>query len=126
MQECKHESARVDHYLDIPLVIRGFGETIPVKSVEEALYKFVQPEVLDKENQYNCEKCAKKVGSSFPFFFFYFSFILHCFSYFLLQVDAIKGLKIEKFPYLLTLQLKRFDFDFQNVHTPYCVIFFSF
>jgi ubiquitin C-terminal hydrolase len=60
-KECKHESARVDHYLDIPLVIRGFGETIPVKSVEEALHKFVQPEVLDKENQYNCEKCSKKV-----------------------------------------------------------------
>ena len=47
--------------MDIPLVIRGFGETIPVKSVEEALQKFVQPEVLDKDNQYNCEKCAKKV-----------------------------------------------------------------
>jgi len=70
-KECKHESARVDHYLDIPLVIRGFGETVPVRSVEEALYKFVQPEVLDKDNQYNCEKCGKKV-------------------------DAIKGLKIEK------------------------------
>jgi ubiquitin C-terminal hydrolase len=89
-KECKHESARVDQYLDIPLVIRGFGETIPVKSVEEALQKFVQPEVLDKDNQYSCEKCAKKV-------------------------DAIKGLKIEKFPYLLTLQLKRFDFDFQTM-----------
>jgi len=89
-KECKHESARVDHYLDIPLVIRGFGETIPVKSVEEALHKFIQPEVLDKENQYNCEKCAKKV-------------------------DAIKGLKIEKLPYLLTLQLKRFDFDLQTM-----------
>lgn len=89
-KECKHESARVDHYLDIPLVIRGFGETIPVKSVEEALHKFVQPEILDKDNQYNCEKCNKKV-------------------------DAIKGLKIEKFPYLLTLQLKRFDFDFQTM-----------
>eukprot|EP00026_Physarum_polycephalum_P000727 Phypoly_transcript_00728.p1 GENE.Phypoly_transcript_00728~~Phypoly_transcript_00728.p1 ORF type:complete len:1258 (+),score=338.52 Phypoly_transcript_00728:104-3877(+) len=89
-KECKHESARIDHYLDIPLVIRGFGETVPVKSVEEALHKFVTPEVLDKENQYSCEKCAKKV-------------------------DAIKGLKIEKFPYLLTLQLKRFDFDFQTM-----------
>lgn len=76
LKECKHESARVDHYLDIPLVIRGFGETIPVKSVEEALHKFVQPEVLDKENQYNCEKCAKKV--SFPFSHVICSFIYLC------------------------------------------------
>lgn len=91
IKECEHESSRTDKYLDIPLVIRGFGSSVPVKSVEEALGRFVQPEVLEGENQYKCEKCNKKV-------------------------DAIKGLKFSSFPYLLTLQLKRFDFDYDTVH----------
>ncbi len=31
---------------------------------------------------------------------------------------AIKGIKLEKLPYLLTLQLKRFDFDYECVCFP--------
>nr|CAD7395807.1 unnamed protein product [Timema cristinae] len=58
---------------------------------EEALRAFVQPETLDGNNQYFCEKCNKKC-------------------------DAHKGLKFSKFPYLLTLHLKRFDFDYQTLH----------
>ena len=41
--------------------------------------------------QYFCEKCNKKC-------------------------DAHKGLKFLQFPYLLTLQLKRFDFDYNTMH----------
>jgi ubiquitin C-terminal hydrolase len=89
-QECGHESSRADKYLDIPLVIKGFGESKAIKSVEEALFKFVEPEVLSGDNQYSCEKCSKKV-------------------------NALKGLKFTKFPYVLTLQLKRFDFDYQTM-----------
>jgi hypothetical protein len=89
-KECRNESARTDDYLDIPLVIKGFGESQAIGSVEEAMHKFVTPEILSEDNQYNCEKCGKKV-------------------------DAIKGLKFVKFPYLLTLQLKRFDFDYETL-----------
>lgn len=85
-KECGFESARNDKFLDVPLVLRAFGSTTAVSSVEEALGKFVETESLDKENQYHCSKCNKKV-------------------------DALKGLKIVRLPYLLTLQLKRFDFD---------------
>ena len=81
---------RTDKYLDIPLVIRGFGSTTAIKSVEEALSKFVQPELLYGDNQYKCSKCN-------------------------INVDATKGLKFTSFPYLLTLQLKRFDFDYNTV-----------
>eukprot|EP01117_Protostelium_nocturnum_P015890 TRINITY_DN6199_c0_g2_i2.p1 TRINITY_DN6199_c0_g2~~TRINITY_DN6199_c0_g2_i2.p1 ORF type:complete len:1212 (+),score=538.97 TRINITY_DN6199_c0_g2_i2:118-3753(+) len=88
--ECGNESSRTDKYLDVPLVIKGFGEEKAIGSVEEALQKFVTPEDLSGENQYNCEKCGKKV-------------------------DAKKGLKFTSFPYLLTLQLKRFDFDYQSM-----------
>lgn len=89
--ECQHESARTDTYLDIPLVIKPFGSDKACKSVEEALESFVKPETLDGSNQYHCEKCSKKV-------------------------DAHKGLKFLNFPYLLTLQLKRFDFDYTTLN----------
>jgi len=88
-KECGYESSKKDKFLDIPLVIRGFGATRAVRSVEEAMAKFTQPEFLVEDNQYKCEKCNKKV-------------------------DAIKGLSFVSFPYLLTLQLKRFDFDYDT------------
>ncbi|KAK3608441.1 hypothetical protein CHS0354_035441 [Potamilus streckersoni] len=89
--ECGHESARVDAYLDIPLVIRPFGSNQSYSSVDEALRAFVQPEILDDSNQYFCEQCNKKC-------------------------NAHKGFKFVSFPYLLTLQLKRFDFDYSTMH----------
>ncbi|GAB1599175.1 ubiquitin carboxyl-terminal hydrolase 47-like isoform X1 [Argonauta hians] len=89
--QCSHESARVDAYLDIPLVIRPFGGSQVYGSVEDALAAFVQPETLAGSNQYFCEKCGQKC-------------------------DAHKGLKFVSFPYLLTLQLKRFDFDCNTMH----------
>uniref|UniRef100_A0A3B5QI93 Ubiquitin carboxyl-terminal hydrolase 47 n=1 Tax=Xiphophorus maculatus TaxID=8083 RepID=A0A3B5QI93_XIPMA len=58
---------------------------------EEALQAFIQPETLDGPNQYFCERCKKKC-------------------------DARKGLRFLHFPYLLTLQLKRFDFDYTTMH----------
>ncbi|XP_029642939.1 ubiquitin carboxyl-terminal hydrolase 47 isoform X1 [Octopus sinensis] len=89
--QCSHESARIDAYLDIPLVIRPFGGSQVYGSVEDALAAFVQPETLAGSNQYFCEKCGRKC-------------------------DAHKGLKFVSFPYLLTLQLKRFDFDCNTMH----------
>ncbi|XP_059372965.1 ubiquitin carboxyl-terminal hydrolase 47-like [Carassius carassius] len=89
--ECGYESWRIDTYLDIPLVIRPFGASQVFGSVEEALQAFIQPETLDGPNQYFCERCKKKC-------------------------DARKGLRFLHFPYLLTLQLKRFDFDYTTMH----------
>lgn len=89
--ECETEKSREDTFLDIPLPVRPFGSTVAYDSVEEALKAFVQPETLDGNNQYFCEKCDKKC-------------------------DAHKGLKFKKFPYILTLHLKRFDFDYQTLH----------
>lgn len=89
--ECETEKSREDTFLDIPLPVRPFGSTQAYESVEEALKAFVQPETLDGNNQYSCEKCEKKC-------------------------DAHKGLKFKKFPYILTLHLKRFDFDYETLH----------
>ncbi|CAD5113238.1 DgyrCDS2416 [Dimorphilus gyrociliatus] len=89
--ECGYESAREDTFLDIPLVIRPFGSDISHRSVMESLEAFVTPEKLEEPNQYECSKCKEKR-------------------------DAHKGLKFKKLPHLLTLQLKRFDFDYQTMH----------
>jgi len=89
-KECGNESSRTDKYLDIPLVIKPFGERNALRSVQEALGRFVQPELLEGDNQYLCTKCNKKV-------------------------DAKKGLKLLSVPYLLMLQLKRFDFDYETM-----------
>lgn len=74
--ECETEKSREDTFLDIPLPVRPFGNTTAYESIEEALKAFVQPETLDGNNQYFCEKCDKKC-------------------------DAHKGLKFKKFPYIL-------------------------
>lgn len=89
--DCGTEKSREDTFLDIPLAVRPFGSQVAYGSVEEALNAFVQPETLNGNNQYHCEKCNKKC-------------------------DAQKWLKFSKFPYLLTLHLKRFDFDSTTFH----------
>lgn len=89
--ECNTEKSREDTFLDIPLPVRPFGSSSAYGSIEEALRAFVQPETLDGNNQYLCEKCKKKC-------------------------DAHKGLHFKSFPYILTLHLKRFDFDYQTMH----------
>lgn len=89
--ECNTEKQREDKFLDIPLPVRPFGSTEAYETIEDALRAFVQPEYLVENNQYHCETCNKKC-------------------------DAQKGLKFTKFPYILTLHLKRFDFDYQTFH----------
>ncbi|XP_055606489.1 ubiquitin carboxyl-terminal hydrolase 47 isoform X2 [Uranotaenia lowii] len=89
--ECRTEKKREDKFLDIPLPVRPFGSTEAYECIEDALRAFVQPETLEGNNQYHCETCDKKC-------------------------DAHKGLKFSKFPYILTLHLKRFDFDYQTFH----------
>ncbi|GMF19657.1 unnamed protein product [Phytophthora lilii] len=89
--ECGYESSRIDNFLDLSLVIRPFGSTEMMKTVEEAIELFLRPEVLNKENQWMCDRCKVKR-------------------------DAIKGLKFSKLPYILMLQLKRFDFDYATMN----------
>ncbi|TYZ63241.1 hypothetical protein PybrP1_009432 [[Pythium] brassicae (nom. inval.)] len=88
---CGFESSRIDHFLDLSLVIRPFGSEEMMKSVEEAIELFLRPELLNQDNQWNCDRCKTKR-------------------------DAIKGLKFAKLPYLLSLQLKRFDFDYATMN----------
>eukprot|EP00043_Microstomoeca_roanoka_P015381 m.153951 g.153951 ORF g.153951 m.153951 type:complete len:1210 (-) comp16246_c6_seq1:118-3747(-) len=88
--ECNYESARTDKFMDVPLVIKPFGSSTVMRNVDEAMHKFVEVEKMEGDNQYECARCKKKV-------------------------DALKGLKFTAFPYILTLQLKRFDFDYTTL-----------
>ena len=56
------------------------------KSVEESFRKYITTELLDGENQYDAESLGKQ--------------------------DANKGVIFVDFPPVLTIHLKRFDFDF--------------
>jgi hypothetical protein len=72
-------------------VIQPFGSDVKNKSIDEAISQFLKPEVLSGDNAYFCEKCNKKC-------------------------TAVKGMKFEKLPYILTLQVKRFDFDYETMN----------
>jgi ubiquitin C-terminal hydrolase len=88
--ECNNESIRPDSYLDISLPIRNEFEKIYNASLEMAFDNFVKPEILEKDNQYFCEKCDKKVN------------------------QAAKFLRFVRFPNILFIQLSRFEFDMQT------------
>ncbi|XP_011494719.1 PREDICTED: ubiquitin carboxyl-terminal hydrolase 47 [Ceratosolen solmsi marchali] len=88
---CHTEKSREDTFLDIPLPVKPFDANVAYKCVQDALEAFVKYETLEGNNQYFCEECNQ-------------------------MSDAHKGLKFTKFPYILTLQLKRFDFDQKSFH----------
>ncbi|XP_014673028.1 PREDICTED: ubiquitin carboxyl-terminal hydrolase 36-like [Priapulus caudatus] len=86
--KCRAKSNTYDHFLDISLDIKV------ANSVQRALERFVQPELLQKENAYDCRHCACKV-------------------------TAQKRFTVFHAPSVLTLQLKRFEyarFDGRKVH----------
>ena len=56
-------------------------------SLEQAMHTFIQPETLTGDNRWRCDNCQTKV-------------------------DAQKGLHFHTLPPVLTIQLKRFVFDF--------------
>lgn len=78
---CKKESNTFDHFMDFILDIKQ-----NVMSLEKALEKFTQPELLQHENSYKCPKCKMKV-------------------------DAQKRFSVFRTPNVATFQLKRFDYN---------------
>ncbi len=88
-QSCLFESVREDKFLDISLPIRNEFEKIYNDSLEMALSNYLKVEVLEKDNQYSCDVCKKKV-------------------------DAKKFIKFEKLPNCLLFQLNRFEYNFMT------------
>lgn len=88
-QTCANESNRQDTFLDLSLTVKSQFDNVYNDSIEKALYNFIKPEVLNEGNKYFCERCQSKQ-------------------------DAVKGLKLKKMPYILVMQLKRFDLDLET------------
>ena len=88
--KCNHESTRNDTFLDVSLTVKSKFDNIYNESLEKALLNFIKPETLDEGNQYFCNNCQSKQ-------------------------DAVKGLKFKKLPYILVMQLKRFDLDYETM-----------
>lgn len=84
-----YQSERKDKFLDYSIAIRPFGADVSMKSVTECIEHYLEPEILDGDNQYFCDSVSRKV-------------------------DAIKGLKFGRLPQLMSVQLKRFVFDFSG------------
>ncbi|GFQ88162.1 ubiquitin carboxyl-terminal hydrolase 36 [Trichonephila clavata] len=78
---CKEKSNTFDHFMDFILDIKQ-----NVLSLEKALEKFTQPEILEQENSYKCPKCKMKV-------------------------TAQKKFTVYRAPNVATFQLKRFDYN---------------
>ena len=91
------ESLKSEAFMDISISIKQFGNPTPIRSIEEGLSLYVQPEKLDGNNQYKLDADPSKGRMEST------------------MVDAHKGLRFSDLPYILTLQLKRFDFDYSTM-----------
>jgi ubiquitin carboxyl-terminal hydrolase 47 len=87
--DVEYQSERRDKFLDYSLAITPFGSNRAMSSLLECIEHFLEPEVLEGDNQYFVESIGRKV-------------------------DAIKGLKFSKLPQIMSVQLKRFVFDFSG------------
>ena len=82
-----YHSERVDKFLDFALAIVPFGSDQALHSLSACIETYLRPEILDGDNKYFAESVGRKV-------------------------DAIKGLKFGKLPLIMSVQLKRFVYDF--------------
>jgi hypothetical protein len=83
-KECDYKSSRESDFYDIAIPIKGKG------SLEKAIQDFLEPEILDGKNLFDCTGCQKKT-------------------------EALKGLTLNSLPDILTLQLMRFDYDYNTM-----------
>ncbi|XP_065920472.1 ubiquitin carboxyl-terminal hydrolase 47-like [Dysidea avara] len=89
--KCGNVSVRADSFRNLPLIIKPHESNITYNNVTDSLNAFIQPEICKGYKQHFCKTCGKKC-------------------------DTHKELKITKLPYVLTLQLNRFSFDYDTMH----------
>jgi ubiquitin C-terminal hydrolase len=87
-RHCGYESGTKADFRTLNIAIRPFGAPA-ITSVEEGLANYFKPEDMTGDNQYQCEPCDAKR-------------------------DADKGIRLDKVPYVLTISLLRFDYDWQQ------------
>jgi ubiquitin C-terminal hydrolase len=81
---CPHFSETKEFFQSIILQVKN------KKNIEESLDAFIQGEMMEGDNSYNCERCEKKVS-------------------------ALKRQSFKKLPRVLVLVLKRFEYDYDTM-----------
>lgn len=82
---CHNTSEMTEQFMGISVDIRG------KKNLEESLSSYVQGELLEADNAYYCQICAKKM-------------------------DAVKRVVVKSLPKTLVIHLKRFEFDYNTMN----------
>lgn len=85
----------------------------------DSLEQYVKGELLEGVDAYHCDKCDKKVSQKNVLIKFGSESTIINNSF--LQVETVKRLCVKKLPPVLTIQLKRFEYDFERV----CAIKFN-
>ena len=85
---CGYQSKQPSKFNDLQLQLENMGEqTEKNESIEQAMFKYLCPEVLEGDNAYQCSGCDTKVTAS-------------------------KGFRLDRLPKILTLHLQRFTLDY--------------
>ena len=82
---CSHRSERAEPFLTLPLEVKN------KKSIYESLESFVQGEILEGDNAYQCDHCDAKV-------------------------TAERRVSIRHLPNIMIFALRRFDFDLDTMN----------
>jgi ubiquitin carboxyl-terminal hydrolase 9/24 len=85
-QGCEHRDEKEEPFIHLELIIRGKD------SIQESLASFVEGEMMDGENQVECEGCGTKK-------------------------PTIRRVCLSQLPNVLILHLKRFDLDYSTFET---------
>ncbi|KAK1161280.1 ubiquitin carboxyl-terminal hydrolase 47-like isoform X5, partial [Acipenser oxyrinchus oxyrinchus] len=88
---CGTEASDNSRYLDIPLPLNTTDHSASMMySVKKGLLDFLKTELLEGDNQSYCDKCEMKTDTETRYYF-------------------------QRLPQILTLQLKRFEFDYYQM-----------
>jgi ubiquitin carboxyl-terminal hydrolase 9/24 len=81
---CNHRSERKEGFLTLPVQVKN------KKTIQESLESFVEGEILEGDNAYQCDYCETKV-------------------------TALRRVCIKHLPNILIIVLRRFEFDFDTM-----------
>ena len=84
-ESCKHKSERAEAFMTLPVQVKN------KKSLIESLESFVEGEILEGDNAYECDYCQAKV-------------------------TALRRVCIKHLPNILIIVLRRFEFDFDTMN----------
>jgi ubiquitin C-terminal hydrolase len=82
---CRHKSERAEVFMTLPVQVKN------KKSLIESLESFVEGEILENDNAYECDYCESKV-------------------------TALRRVCIKHLPNILIIVLRRFEFDFDTMN----------